>query len=87
MLSCKCFNLMDILGDCLWGAWQDQDCSSTCGGGIGLKTRTKLLEEQHGGICDGNDTMTSVCNTQLCERKCFFFRFLRTGFLVGFIVH
>ena len=63
---------MDILGDCLWGAWQDQDCSSTCGGGIGLKTRTKILEEQNGGICDGNDTMTSVCNTQLCERKCFF---------------
>ena len=65
------FNSIDIKGDCLWGTWQDQDCSSTCGGGIGLKNRTKVLEERNGGACDGNDTMTTVCNTHLCERKPF----------------
>ena len=34
-----------------------------------LKTRTKILEEQNGGVCEGNDTIMVTCNTQLCEGK------------------
>ena len=62
-------NYIFIIGSCIWGAWQDGDCSATCGGGNMLKTRTKILEEKNGGVCEGNDTMIGTCNTQLCECK------------------
>ena len=65
-------NYILIIGSCIWGAWQDGVCSATCGGGNMLKTRTKILEEKNGGVCEGNDTMIGTCNTQSCECKSLF---------------
>ena len=65
-------NFILIKGSCIWSAWVDGDCSAICGGGTMLKTLTKILEEQNGGVCEGNNTMMRPCNTQLCEGKSLF---------------
>ena len=52
--------------DCEWNEWQIDGCSKTCGGGITSKTRTKKVEEAHGGNCEGESTISESCNTQEC---------------------
>ena len=47
-----------------WGAWDDGDCSVTCGSD-GTKTRTRQCNNpphEHGGKpCPGNSTETITC--------------------------
>ena len=52
--------------DCEWNEWQIGDCSKTCGGGSRSNTRTKKVEEAHGGICEGESTIRESCNTMEC---------------------
>ena len=55
--------------DCVWGEWDDPQCSATCGGGTRTLTRTKLIEEQLEGACDGESEETEACNTAECPGK------------------
>ena len=41
----------------------------TCGGGTRTKTRTKIVEEKHGGQCVGVAKMDEECNAEECPRK------------------
>ena len=54
-----CIN--SILVDCEWGDWVEGDCSATCGTGEQNNTRTKLVEEAHGGTCTGGYTNVTSC--------------------------
>ena len=55
--------------DCEWNDWEYGECTSTCGGGTRMNTRTKKKEESNGGSCDGESTMQESCNTENCPRK------------------
>ena len=56
-----------ILVDCDWAEWTTgTECTVSCGTGTRTKTRTKNVEEQHGGACTGADTEQEDCNTQEC---------------------
>ena len=52
--------------NCEWNEWQIGECSKTCGRGTRSNTRTKKVEEMHGGICDGESTVSESCNTEDC---------------------
>ena len=56
----------DISVDCEWGAWVEGDCSTTCGTGEQTNTRTKLVEEAHGGNCTGGFTDVTSCLVAEC---------------------
>ena len=45
------------------------NCSEDCGGGMRTNTRTKNVEEAHGGVCVGEATITESCNTDECPGK------------------
>ena len=53
--------MMSILVDCEWGGWVEGDCSTTCGTGQKINTRTKLIEEAYGGNCTGESTEVLSC--------------------------
>ena len=55
--------------NCEWAAWQLGDCDKSCGTGERIKSRTKIIEEAHGGSCPGLYTETEPCNTQMCPGK------------------
>ena len=59
-----CIN--SILVDCEWGDWVEGDCSATCGTGEQNNTRTKLVEEAHGGTCAGGYTNVTSCLVVEC---------------------
>ena len=59
-----CIN--SILVDCEWGDWVEGDCSATCGTGQQTNTRTKLVEEAHGGKCTGGFTNVTSCLVAEC---------------------
>ena len=59
-----CIN--SILVDCEWGDWVEGDCSATCGTGQQNNTRTKLVEEAHGGNCTGGYTNITSCIVVEC---------------------
>ena len=59
-----CIN--DISVDCEWGDWVEGDCSATCGTGQQNNTRTKLVEEAHGGNCTGESTNVTSCVVVEC---------------------
>ena len=59
-----CIN--DISVDCEWGDWVEGDCSATCGTGEQNNTRTKLVEEAHGGTCAGGYTNVTSCLVVEC---------------------
>ena len=59
-----CIN--SILVDCEWGDWVEGDCSATCGTGQQNNTRTKLVEEAHGGNCTGGYTNVTSCIVVEC---------------------
>ena len=62
---CKSLNLS--LVDCVWAEWTTgTECTVSCGTGSRTKTRTKTVEEQHGGACTGAETEQEDCNTQEC---------------------
>ena len=64
-----CIRMFSIVVDCVWGDWVEGDCSTTCGRGQQNKTRVKLLEEAHGGACDGNFTNVTSCLVVECPGK------------------
>ena len=56
--------------DCRWVSWQkDGKCSKECGGGKQKYTRWKMVNEAHGGKCEGKSTKEEDCNTQACPGK------------------
>ena len=62
-------HIFNFAVDCEWGEWQVGQCSVTCGGGTRMNTRSKLLEEQFGGVCFGDEVLTESCSTEACPRK------------------
>ena len=60
-----CIN--SILVDCEWGDWVEGDCSATCGTGQQTNTRTKLVDEAHGGKCTGGFTDVTSCLVAECR--------------------
>ena len=60
-----CINF--LLVDCVWGDWvAEGDCSVTCGTGEQNYTRTKLVEEANGGICEGESFNVTSCLVVEC---------------------
>ena len=56
--------------DCQWDLWQTGDCSKSCGGGTRTNIRSKIVEEENGGVCIGNATITESCNEDVfCPGK------------------
>ena len=66
------------LVDCVWNDWVLGECSEACGPGTQTNTRTKLTVEDHGGVCEGEETMQEECNVQDCPRT--FFRIFHNKF-------
>ena len=52
----------------MWSAWSSGPCSSTCGGGVLLKTRIKTQIEVR-TVCDGESTIQTRCNMEECPGK------------------
>ena len=53
--------------NCKWSSWKSYTrCPVTCGGGTQIRTRTKLIVEDHGGICSGLSNQERQCNTDPC---------------------
>ena len=64
-----------------WIQWADwSDCSAECNGGI--QTRRRSCQEPQGGVdfipCNGNTQEWRMCNTQICDGRCFILIFLRS---------
>ena len=58
--------------DCTWADWTTwSQCSKTCGDGTRTKTRTKLITEVGGGVCNGEPFESELCNLEGCK-ICFF---------------
>jgi len=55
---------------CEWDQWTEGECSETCGAGLRLNTRVKLVEEAFGGTCDGHNTEALMCNDGECPVHC-----------------
>ena len=47
--------------DCVWDAWVNGTCSTTCGAGQRTKTRVKLTTEAYGGTCTGESIVVVSC--------------------------
>jgi len=57
--------------DCEWNEWEFGECSVDCGGGERIDTRTKSVEEMHGGFCDPEgDLRAEHCNPEPCPVHC-----------------
>ena len=58
-----CINICiySILVDCVWDAWVNGTCSTTCGAGQQTNSRVKLTEEVNGGTCTGESTEVIPC--------------------------
>ena len=53
--------------DCIWSEWVSSECSQSCDGGTLTRSREKLVEENHGGICPDNvSSETESCNEVDC---------------------
>ena len=55
--------------DCQWSPWTIGSCSKTCGVGMRINTRAKVMVERNGGTCSGFATMTESCNNADCRTK------------------
>ena len=51
---------------CEWGDWVIGQCSVSCGTGTRTNIRTKIVQEENGGACNGGTTEIEACNTQEC---------------------
>ena len=38
----------------------------TCGGGVTIKYREKIVEEDYNGTCEGETSMEEACNSEAC---------------------
>ena len=54
---------------CKWSDWEEGECSKECGEGTQTNTRTKLVEEAHGGTCSGETTEVVECMVKECPGK------------------
>ena len=73
------FNFIDsfFTVDCSWGSWSSySSCSKICGGGLKTKKREKIILEQYGGLCSGQKTFDTACNTQECPGEFYVLRVL-----------
>ena len=54
--------------NCEWDNFSDwTSCSKSCGGGQQTRTRAVRILHQNGGTpCTGDETETQLCNTDLC---------------------
>ena len=75
-----CIN--SILVDCEWGDWVEGDCSATCGTGVQNNTRTKLVEEAHGGNCTGGYTNVTSCLVVECPGMYLSFAFKKRNLVI-----
>ena len=64
-----CIRMFSIVVDCVWGDWVEGDCSTTCGAGQQNMTRVKLVEEAHGGACNGELINVTSCLVVECPGK------------------
>ena len=55
--------------NCEWGSWDVGKCSTSCGGGTSVKTRSKKVKEVNGGKCEGKNNEKEPCNTHSCTGK------------------
>ena len=55
--------------DCQWEEWQSGECSVSCGNGIRMKTRRKLVTERDGGSCEGEAGVEEACTQKVCPGK------------------
>ena len=56
-----------IAVDCVWSEWQNGTCSQTCGAGMMVRTRTKMIEASHGGKdCEDESTDNVTCSIIQC---------------------
>ena len=56
----------------MWGPWESpQNCSSTCGGGVRIKSRqcNNPLPQAGGSYCKGLPYVLEICNTNECPGK------------------
>ena len=55
-----------MLVDCVWDAWVNGTCSTTCGAGQRTTTRIKLTLEAYGGTCTGESIEVVSCLNDEC---------------------
>ena len=60
------FTLLFAAIHCVWDEWTPGPCSKTCGTGIQINTRTKLVVERDGGTCTGPDFEEKECKIIEC---------------------
>ena len=53
----------------MWDEWVSGVCSVTCGTGTEVRTRTKLVEEDFGGTCTGQNHEIVTCDMDPCPSK------------------
>ena len=61
-----------FLVDCVWGEWNKEACSATCGKATRTSNRIKVVKEANGGKCEGKATKIDICDVSPCpgnERK------------------
>ena len=57
---------------CLWEEWSDWGmCSSSCGGGVSIRTRRVLREAVNGGPCVGPSEDEELCHSESCRKLTF----------------
>ena len=53
--------------DCVWNPWNIGGCSTPCGDGTRVNTRTKKVHEKHGGKCSGPSKEAKACKEKECS--------------------
>ncbi|OII75474.1 TSP1 domain-containing protein [Cryptosporidium ubiquitum] len=57
--------------DCILTEWSDwNDCSTTCGVGNQISTRSIVQPEENGGSCDHELSRIQECNISVCKKSC-----------------
>ncbi|TRY51451.1 Thrombospondin type-1 (TSP1) repeat/EGF-like domain containing protein [Cryptosporidium tyzzeri] len=57
--------------DCIITEWSDwSECSTTCGVGSQISTRSIVVPEQNGGKCDHDLSKIQECNASVCSKSC-----------------
>ena len=52
--------------DCVWGQWNIETCSKSCGIGERKKTRIKEITEMNDGTCIGTNLEIEECDNGPC---------------------
>ena len=84
---------MLFLVDCVWDAWVNGTCSTTCGAGQQTNMRVKLTVEAYGGTCTENSTEVVSCLDVECPGMYFSMTFdlktprLRLTYTIKMYIH